>query len=219
MTAAIRIGLLDTDEDVRFGRKLMFSSLPNIEVVFDSIGKLDDLELIQESLIDVLVLDQKLSSGPGVNFYSSLRKLTGVKQAPLAVVTASYIQPVLLLDALVAGVFDVVAIEQGPEHLIDSVRKANSGAAAYSLAALYELQATQPQIRQVDLDFMKLIDQFPEKLSSNLRRLRSLWQKADSEKLEQYDLQSLNEMVSRLPVSSAIELVLALNGSGILDEQ
>jgi DNA-binding NarL/FixJ family response regulator len=218
MPETIRIGLLDTDEDVRFGRKLLFASLPDSEVVIDSDGAIAELEPIQQLLIDVLVIDQKLASGPGINFYSNLRKLTGNKGSPPAIITASFTQPALLLEALEAGVFDVVSIEQGAKDLVDAVTQAKSDANAYSLAELYQLAASQPRVRAVDLNFVSLVDQLPEKLASNLRRLKSLWQKADMAKLEQYDLNSLNEMVSRLPVARASELVLAFNKSGLLDE-
>jgi DNA-binding NarL/FixJ family response regulator len=218
MPETIRIGLLDTDEDVRFGRKLVFASPPDTEVVFDSDGAVADLDPIQHSLIDVLIIDQKLASGPGIDFYSRLRKLTGNKQAPPAIITASFTQPALLLEALEAGVFDVVSLEQGAKGLVDAVTQANSDANHYSLAELYQLVASQTRVVAVDLNFVCLIDQLPEKLASNLRRLKSLWQKADMTKLEQYDLNSLNELVSRLPVARASELVLALNKSGLLDE-
>jgi DNA-binding NarL/FixJ family response regulator len=218
MPETIRIGLLDSDEDVRFGRKLVFASPPDTEVVFDSDGAVADLDPIQHSLIDVLIIDQKLASGPGIDFYSRLRKLTGNKQAPPAIITASFTQPALLLEALEAGVFDVVSIEQGAKGLVDAVTQANSDANHYSLGELYQLVASQTRVVAVDLNFVSLIDQLPEKLASNLRRLKSLWQKADMTKLEQYDLNSLNELVSRLPVARASELVLALNKSGLLDE-
>jgi DNA-binding NarL/FixJ family response regulator len=218
MPETIRIGLLDSDEDVRFGRKLVFASPPDTEVVFDSDGAVADLDPIQHSLIDVLIIDQKLASGPGIDFYSRLRKLTGNKQAPPAIITASFTQPALLLEVLEAGVFDVVSIEQGAKGLVDAVTQANSDANHYSLAELYQLVASQTRVVAVDLNFVSLIDQLPEKLASNLRRLKSLWQKADMTKLEQYDLNSLNELVSRLPVARASELVLALNKSGLLDE-
>jgi DNA-binding NarL/FixJ family response regulator len=218
MPDTIRIGLLDTDKDVRFGRKLIFSSLPNAEVVFDSDGASSDLDAIQNSLIDVLVIDQKLASGPGIDFYSSIRRLAGAKQAPPAVVTASYTQPALLLEALAAGVFNVVSIEQGAQALVDAVVAARPESNAYSLAQLNALISSQPRERAVDLSFVSLIDQLPEKLASNLRRLKSLWLKADPAKLEQYDLESLKDLVARLPVASASELVLALNRSGLLDE-
>jgi DNA-binding NarL/FixJ family response regulator len=218
MPDTIRIGLLDTDEDVRFGRKLIFSSLPNTEVVFDSDGASSDLDSIQDSLIDVLVIDQKLASGAGIDFYSSLRRLAGTKQTPAAIVTASYAQPALLLEALEAGVFDVIAIEQGAEALVDAVVSAMPESNAYSLAQLHSLISSQPLERAIDLSFVSLVDQLPEKLASNLRRLKSLWLKADPAKLEQYDLDSMKELVARLPVASASELVLALNRSGLLDE-
>jgi DNA-binding NarL/FixJ family response regulator len=218
MTATIRIGLLDSEEDVRFGRRLLLSSLPGAEVVFDSAGMLSDFELIQESLIDVLVIDQKLNSGPGIDFYSSLRKLSGPKQTPVAILTASFVQPALLLEALGAGIFDVVAVEQGAEHLVETLTRANSHTNPYSLAEISQLLASQPRNRQIDLNFVNQVDQLPEKLASNLRRIKSLWRTADMAKLEHYDLNSLNDVVSRLPVANATELVIALNRSVLLDE-
>jgi DNA-binding NarL/FixJ family response regulator len=218
MSKSIRIGLFDADQDVRFGRKLVFASLPETEVVFDSNGTSDDLERLQESLIDVLVIDQQLASGSGVAFYSSLRNLTGIKQAPPAVITSSFAQPALLLEALEAGFSNVIAIEQGAEGLAEAVTQARAGSNAHSLADLYQLVSSQPRVREVDLSFVSLVDQLPEKLASNLRRLMSLWQKADVAKLEDYDLSALGDLVSRLPVASTAELVLKLNRSGLLDE-
>jgi DNA-binding NarL/FixJ family response regulator len=218
MPESTRIGLLDADEDTRFGRKQIFASRPNIELVFDSDGASSDLVRIQESLIDVLVIDQKLASGAGIDFYSRLRKLTGVKQVPTSILTASFDQPALLLGALEIGISDVVTIEQGAKTLIDAVIQARSNANSHTLAELHRLLAAQPRVRVVDLNFASVIDQLPGKLASNLRRLKSIWQKADMTKLESYDLNSLKEMVNRLPVATASELVLALSKSGLFDE-
>jgi hypothetical protein len=123
-----------------------------------------------------------------------------------------------LLEALEAGIFDVIAIEQGAKALVDAVTRASSGANPHSLAGLNRMLATQPRVRAIDLNFVSLVDQLPEKLASNLRRLKAIWQKADMTKLESYDLNSLKEAVARLPVATASELVLALNRSGLLDE-
>jgi DNA-binding NarL/FixJ family response regulator len=166
----------------------------------------------------VIVIDQKLASGPGIDFYSNLRKLTGIKQAPPSILTASFDQPALLLDALEAGFLDVVAIEQGAKALVDAVTQARSGGNFHNLAELNKLLASQPRVRVVDLNFVSLVDQLPEKLASNLRRLKSIWQKADMAKLESYDLNALKELVNRLPVATASELVLALSKSGMFDE-
>lgn len=217
MTSKIRIGLLDADSDVRFGRRMALSSQPKFEIVFDSDGSLDDLDALEQSLIDVLVIDQKLSSGPGLNFYSNLRDIAGVKQAPPAILTASFDQPTLLLDALQLGVFDVISLEQGAAGLVESVTKAFSGSQPRSLLAIKQLIDAQPTFRQVDLSFVRLVDELPVKIASNLRKLSSVWVSNDSSKIEKYNLGSLNEAILRLPVANPVELVLAMSRSGLLD--
>ena len=217
MASTIRIGLLDTDSDVRFGRKLVLSSEPEFEVVFDSDGSTDDLEAIEQSLIDVLVLDQRLFSGAGVSFYSRLRNLVGPKQAPPAILTASFAQPDLLLDALQEGIFDVVSVEQGAKVLVASVSRATTGANSYSLSAVWELIASQPAYREIDLNFVRLVDELPQKLSSSVKKLKSVWRSSNLAKIDKFDIESLNALVPRLPVSSSVELVVAMNRSGLLD--
>jgi DNA-binding NarL/FixJ family response regulator len=217
MASITRIGLLDSDSDVRFGRKLVLSSQPNFEVVFDSDGSAEDIEVIEQSLIDVLVLDQRLSSGAGVSFYSSLRILTGVKQAPPAILTASFAQPDLLLDALQEGLFDVVSVEQGASGLVAAASRATTGVNSHSLSAIWELISSQPSYRAVDINFVRLVDALPQKLSSSVKKLKSVWQSSDLAKIEKFELDSLNKLVERLPVSSSVELILAMNRSGLLD--
>jgi DNA-binding NarL/FixJ family response regulator len=217
MASTIRIGLLDTDSDVRFGRKLVLSSQANFEVVFDSDGSTEDLEAIEQSLIDVLVIDQKLSSGAGVSFYASLRNLTGVKQAPPALLTASFAQPELLLDALQGGFVDLLTVEQGASGLVAAVSRASSGANTHSLSTIWELISLQPSYRAVDLNLVRLLDELPQRLASILKKLKTVWQSSDSAKIEQFELSSLNTLVARLPVSNSVELILAMNRSGLLD--
>lgn len=217
MASTIRIGLLDTDSDVRFGRKLVLSSRPEFEVVFDSDGTTEDIEAIEKSLIDVLVLDQRLTSGAGVSFYSNLRNLTGVKQAPQTILTTSFAQPELLLEALQQGIFDVVTVEEGAPGLIAAVSRAPIVSNSRSLSSIWDLICSQPSYRAVDLNFVRLIDELPQKLSSSVRKLQSVWQSSNLAKIEKFDIDSLNALVPRLPVSSSVELVFAMNRSGLLD--
>jgi DNA-binding NarL/FixJ family response regulator len=217
MASTIRIGLLDTDSDVRFGRKLVLASEPEFEVVFDSDGSQDDLEAIEQSLIDVVVVDQRLFSGAGVSFYSSLRNLVGPKQAPPAILTASFAQPDLLINALQEGIFDVVSVDQGAQGLVAAVSKATTGLNAYSLSAIWELISSQPAYRAVDLNFVRQVDELPQKLASGVKKLKDVWTSSDSAKIAKFDMASLNALVPRLPVSNSVELILAMNRSGLLD--
>ena len=217
MASKIRIGLLDTDSNVRLGRKLVLSSQPKFEVVFDSDGSTEDIEAIEQSLIDVLVLDQRLSFGAGVGFYTSLRNLTGIKQAPPALLTASFAQSELLLEALQGGILDVLTIEQGASGLLDAVSRAASGSISHSLSTIWELASSQPSSRAIDLNFVRQVDELPQKLAGGVKKLKDVWQSSDSAKIEQFELRSLNTLVARLPVSNAVELILAMNRSGLLD--
>lgn len=219
MPSTIRIGLLDTDPEVRFGRRLILSSQPNLEVVFESDGALPDLETIERSLIDVLIVNQTLSSGSGVGFYSNLRDLTGVKQAPTAIMTASYSQPPLLLEALQQGIYDVVPIEQGASDLLDGILGARSGTSPHSISSIRQLVLDLPTHRVVDVNFVGLVDDLPKTLASALKKLRTLWNSSDKAKQDKYELGVLNELVLQLPVANAVELLLTLNRSGLLDAE
>jgi hypothetical protein len=143
--------------------------------------------------------------------------LTGVKQAPPALLTASFAQPELLLDALQEGMLDVLTVEQGASGLVAAVLKASSGANTHSLSTIWELISLQPSYRAVDLNFVRLLDELPQRLASILKKLKSVWQSSDSAKIEQFELSSLNTLVARLPVSNSVELILAMNRSGLLD--
>jgi len=61
------------------------------------------------------------------------------------------------------------------------------------------------------------LDELPERQASSLKKLKETWLSADLAKIQNFDLGSLNTLVSRLPVASAVELVLAMNRSGLLD--
>lgn len=217
MAATLRIGLLDFDGDVRAGRKMALGSRPDFEIVFESQGKFEDPELISQSLVDVLVIDQKLAFGPGVEFYSRLRELTGIKQCPAAILTCSYEQDLLRAEALQQGFKAIVSLELGLSALTGAVTSATVGSSRESVLDLYQLLARVSLKPQLDLDFMRLVSELPEKLASNLRRLRSVWQKGDNAKLSSYEISSLDALVARLPVKTTAELIIRLHRSGLLD--
>jgi hypothetical protein len=67
------------------------------------------------------------------------------------------------------------------------------------------------------LNFVRLVDELPQKLSSSVKKLKTVWQSSDLAKIKKFDIDSLNALVPRLPVSSSVELVVAMNRSGLLD--
>jgi DNA-binding NarL/FixJ family response regulator len=218
MDQTLRLALLDSDSDVRLGRRMVISSVPNLEIVLDATGDSADLSAVADGLIDVLILDQALASGPGISFYSLLRENLGIKQAPDCIMTTSFDQPALLLACLEVGIRQVVSIEQGPEALLQAIQSSKDEEPAFSLYQLHSLISSEAISRKLDLELARLVSELPEKLASNLRRLRSVWTKASPEALSEFYLSNLNGLVERLPVRSAAELIIRLERSELLDE-
>jgi DNA-binding NarL/FixJ family response regulator len=217
MDHSLRIALLDPDADVRFGRRMVISSNPNIEIVLDSTGKDSDVAAVANGLVDVLVIDQRLATGSGVSFYQRLRNEMGIKEAPGCAVTAAFEQPALFLEALEAGISHVVALEHGPESLLRAINQVGAGESEVSLELLHTLLFSQTLVSKLDLELMKLVEHLPEKLASNLRRFRSVWAKSNSKQLWDFSLSNLDGLVARLPVRTAPELIIRLWRSGLLN--
>lgn len=218
MDKSLRIGVIDADQDVRFGRKLILESEPNFEIVFESDGRREDLEQIAEGLIDVLVLDQKVSLGPASSFYRELAQVTGVKQAPNCIMTCSFEQPGLTLDALEVGVLEVVTLEKGAKELIEAVTRANSGNSSIAIADLYELVKGSNLTMELDMNLIQLVNSLPERLASNLRRLRQVWKKGSRGNLGGFDEASMANLVDRLQAKTLAQLIIKLHRSELLGE-
>lgn len=216
MVQSLRVALLDYDADVRTGRKMVISSRSNFLIVLDSTGEMADVEAVTNGLVDVLVIDQRLASGPGLDFYSTLRQEMGPKEAPGCVITTAFEQPALLLSALEVGVSSVVALERGPEALLEAIERAAAGESGVPLDQLHKLVSSQSTKRKLDLDLIKLVEELPEKLSDNLKKLRSVWIKASPKKLKDFSLENLDGLVSSLPVRTASELVIKAERTGLL---
>ena len=75
------------------------------------------------------------------------------------------------------GIVDVVTVEQGATGLIAAVSRASSGALSHSLSSIWELVSSQPTFRAVDLNFVRLLDELPQRQASSLKKLKELEKK------------------------------------------
>lgn len=219
MQQAIRVALLDSDPNVRSGRRMVLETSPNFEVVLDGRGEASEVSAVAEGLVDVLVLNQSLALGSGLLFYSQLRNQVGIKQAPSCVITTAFDQPGLLLSSLELGISHVVSVDQGSDTLLAAIESANSREELFSLDNIRDLIHSENIERKLDIDLVRLVSQLPEKLASNLRRLRSVWAKDNSKLLQDFSLSNLEGLVARLPVRTAAELVIRLERSELLGER
>lgn len=217
MTTLIRVGLIDFDADVRHGRKMILESEKSLRVFFESNGADEDIDQLSSALIDVLLIDQRLTGGSGLNFYKKLRAIMGATNAPPAILSIPYDQPEMIFDALINGFRGTLSIESGAKALIETCKLAAKEQDLQNLSGLAQLvQRVKPE-KQLDIHLNQAVASLPEKLSSNLRRLRTSWHKALDGKDGNYNLQSMAGVVAKLNFQSGSEAILRLHVTGNLD--
>jgi DNA-binding NarL/FixJ family response regulator len=216
MTKQLRVGLIDYDIQVRQGRRLVVESQKNFTVVYEGQGLPAEIETVGDSLIDLLVIEQRLGSWSGVDFFRAL-KSENPNLVPAAVLTAPFGSDLLRLEALEAGIYDLASLDAGPEELITTLGAAAKNSPRLSLQDLRELLEMQAPDLQVDLALVSKVDALEPVAQEALERLRHSWLKAEKAKPEVSE--GLKHLMQQLEFRSFAELVIRLHRSGILNDQ
>lgn len=119
----IRIALVDGDEDIKFGRKLVIESESDLRIVLEEDNAIRALERIPEALVDVIVIDQRLQAQDGAWLIQKLREYFSSNEVLDAkiIMTAPYYSDELLIAAIRAGANDLVSQDMGPEQLLEAI--------------------------------------------------------------------------------------------------
>jgi DNA-binding NarL/FixJ family response regulator len=128
MALDLRIGLIDGDEDIRFGRRQVIDSQPDLKVVLEDGEFASTLERVPDALIDVLVIDHRLRGGDGISLSTKLiqRFLADESKLPAIIMTGSYLSDELKLASMRAGASELVTQDARPEVLLRAIRSAVS---------------------------------------------------------------------------------------------
>jgi DNA-binding NarL/FixJ family response regulator len=120
----LRIGLIDGDDDIRFGRRQIIDSQLDLKVVLEDSSVESAFERVPDALIDVLVIDHRLRGGDGISLCSKLiaRYLAEGAKVPAIVMTGSYFSEELKLASMRAGAADLVTQDQQPASLLRAIR-------------------------------------------------------------------------------------------------
>lgn len=124
MVLDLRIGLIDGDEDIRFGRRQIIDSQHDLKVVLEDGTLASALERVPEALIDVLVIDHRLRGGDGITLATKLieRYLADDAKLPSIIMTGAYLSDELQLASMRAGATDLVTQDARPEELLKAIR-------------------------------------------------------------------------------------------------
>ena len=218
MTQALRVALIDWNQSVRSARRLILDATPNIEVVFESDGDANQLQQLPDLLVDVILIDQQLELGSGIDAFLNLRtRYQELSDIPPAVLSATYDFPEIRFLCLAAGMHGLVSIEAGPEALVRSIKSAASGEKITQLEQLAELVRICQISRKSDFSFTQAVNALPIRKRAIFDKLAQDWSALHAGSRSKFTIEQLDPLVAPLGCLTASELVIKLLQNGFLD--
>lgn len=218
MSQPLRIALIDWNTSVRSARRTILDATENLTVVFESDGSQGQLDQLPDLLVDVIVIDQQLDSKTGVDAFLTLRqKYENSSEVPKAVLTTVYDVAPLRVEALGAGMHDVVSIDSGPDGLINAIRSAALAESAFELADLAKLLKETPPIFRSNFELSQAVMALPVRKKGLIEKLAEEWPKITSGSKPKLSLEQYQPLALSLGFLSASELIIKLMQNGVLD--
>lgn len=137
--------LVDDEELLRRGIRLILEGAGDIEVVGEASNGRDGVQLITQQRPDIVLMDIRMPVMDGIEAVAQLK--TAVPDIPVVMLTA-FDTDEFIVDSLHAGAMGFLLKATGPEALVASVRAAAQGQQLLSPKALQNLLAiphAQPQ--------------------------------------------------------------------------
>jgi two-component system response regulator DevR len=161
----LRVGLIDGDDDIRFGRRQIIDSQADLKVVLEDSSVEGSFERVPDALIDVLVIDHRLRGGDGIALATKLisKYLADDSKIPAIVMTGSYFSEELKLASMRAGATDLVTQDQLPESLLRAIRSSATRQDQPNYAKLREFLDLMNHPKVVSPEFMLRLGDLTEK--------------------------------------------------------
>ncbi|MFM6939756.1 MAG: response regulator [Rhodoluna sp.] len=165
MALDLRIGLVDGDDDIRFGRRQVIDSQPDLKVVLEDSVFQSALERVPEALIDVLVIDHRLRGGDGMSLSRALisKYLADSSKVPAIIMTGPYYSDELKLASLRAGASELVTQESLPGVLLKTIRAAAAKDDQPDYVALREFLDRMQHAKVASPEFLMKMGDLTEK--------------------------------------------------------
>jgi DNA-binding NarL/FixJ family response regulator len=218
MSQSLRIALIDWNTSVRSARRAILDATENLTVVFESDGRTDELNQLPDFLVDVIVMDQQLDSKTGVDAFLQLRKsYPELVDVPKTVLTTVFDVAALRIQALGAGMHDVVSIDSGPEGLIKSIWAAASSEQVIDLSELAQLLTQSPPLAKNNFELSQAVAALPVRKRGLIEKLAEEWPKISSGSKPKLSLEQYQPLALSLGFLTASELVIKLMRNGVLN--
>lgn len=121
----IRVVLVDDQELIRAGLRLVLRRMPDIEVVGEADDGLAAIELLRSVPADVVVMDVRMPRMSGVEATRRIRSAAG--ESPRVLILTTFDLDEYAFEALRAGASGFLLKDVGPERLADAIRTVHAG--------------------------------------------------------------------------------------------
>ncbi|WP_117213598.1 response regulator transcription factor [Allorhizocola rhizosphaerae] len=122
----IRVVLVDDQQLMRGGLRMMLETQPDIAVVGEAGNGREAVELVRADRPDVVLMDIRM---PGMDGLTATREITELPHPPRVIVLTTFGEEEYVYRALAAGAVGFLLKDSPPEDLVSAVRKAHEGLA------------------------------------------------------------------------------------------
>jgi DNA-binding NarL/FixJ family response regulator len=218
MSQSLRIALIDWNTSVRSARRSILDATENLTVVFESNGSIDELNQLPDLLVDVIVMDQQLDSKSGLDAFLQLRQsYPEIAEVPKAVLTTVFDIATLRVQALGAGLHDVISIDSGPEGLVKMIRAAASSEPVIDLMGLVQLLAESPPVAKNNFELSQAVIALPVRKKALIDRLAEEWPKLKAGAKPKLNLEQFQPLALSLGFITSSELIIKLVQNGVIN--
>ncbi|WP_432498485.1 response regulator transcription factor [Kineococcus auxinigenes] len=147
----VRVALVDDQQLVRAGFRMVIDSQPDLEVVGEASDGLAALRLVETTPCDVVLMDVRM---PGVDGIEATRRITSAPrpegtEPPRVVVLTTFDLDEYVVAAIGAGASGFLLKDAPPEEMLAAVRTVHAGDAVIAASSTRRLlQHVGPLLRQ-----------------------------------------------------------------------
>ena len=135
----IRVLLVDDQQLVRAGLRMLCEHTPDLEVVGEAENGHEAIRLVARLIPDVVLMDLRM---PGVDGITATARVTAANPAARVLVLTTFDDDEHLYPALSAGAQGFLGKDAPPGDLLDAVRRTAAGESPFSPAVLRRLVRT-----------------------------------------------------------------------------
>ncbi|TFV53819.1 response regulator transcription factor [Blastococcus sp. TF02A_35] len=145
MSEPIRVVLVDDQQMVRAGFRMVIDSQPDLRVVGEAGDGAAAVELLAATPADVVLMDVRM---PGTDGIEATRQVTALPEPPKVVVLTTFDLDEYVVAAIGAGASGFLLKDAAPEEMLDAVRTVHAGDSVIAASSTRRLlQHVAPMLR------------------------------------------------------------------------